>query len=224
MRLLTHNFLQSNVRGTTKGYPLKIVPSEILVEESPIDTELVRKMLPKLKYSAVLSAVAEISEMANPKPPAIPTGLPEDLDQLEEAQLEALHHVLFCLIRGRRMDLEARQALKMIRKKFTANPPPHPPPPPPPPQRARAVGAARDPTHGRSRENGNSTSRSSIATGSNIGYAERLHGKRVRLSANSGGGDHDHGDGNGSVLSTQASPPNSPCSPKGFCSEPGGGQ
>lgn len=92
MRIITHNFLQSNVRGTTKGYPLKIVPSEVLVEESPVDTELVRKVLPKLKYSAVLAAVAEIAEKADPKPPTIPNELPEEL---EESQLEALHQVLF---------------------------------------------------------------------------------------------------------------------------------
>jgi multifunctional methyltransferase subunit TRM112 len=94
MRLLTHNFLQSNVRGTTKGYPLKIVPSKILVEESPVDTELVRKMLPKLQYSAIVSAVAEITEHADPKPPVIPDELPED-GEVEEAVLEALHQVLF---------------------------------------------------------------------------------------------------------------------------------
>ena len=95
MRLLTHNFLQSNVRGTTKGYPLKIVPSQILVEDSPVDTELVRKVLPKLQYSAVVAAVAEIYEKVDPKPPAIPNTLAEDGDEVEESVLEALHHVLF---------------------------------------------------------------------------------------------------------------------------------
>lgn len=94
MRLLTHNFLQSNVRGTTKGYPLKIVASEILVEESPVDIELVRKMLPKLQYSAVVAAVAEVSEQADPKPPTIPDELPEGGD-VDESVLEALHQVLF---------------------------------------------------------------------------------------------------------------------------------
>lgn len=99
MRLLTHNFLQSNVRGTTKGYPLKIVPTKVLVEESPVDTELVRKMLPKLQYAAVVSAIAEIADQVDPKPPAIPNELPTaaaegDLD-LEESVLEALHQVLF---------------------------------------------------------------------------------------------------------------------------------
>jgi multifunctional methyltransferase subunit TRM112 len=92
MRLLTHNFLQSNVRGTTKGYPLKIIPTEILVEESPVDTELVRKMLPKLKYDAVVAAFADISHKVDPQLPMIPGELPEDLD---EATIEALHQVLF---------------------------------------------------------------------------------------------------------------------------------
>ena len=92
MRLLTHNFLQSNVRGTTKGYPLKIIPTEILVEESPVDVELVRKMLPKLKYDAVVTALADIADKVDPKLPMIPGELPENLD---EATLEALHQILF---------------------------------------------------------------------------------------------------------------------------------
>lgn len=52
-------------------------------------------MLPKLKYSAVLAAVADIAEKADPKPPAIPSELPDDGGELEESQLEALHQVLF---------------------------------------------------------------------------------------------------------------------------------
>lgn len=94
MRILTHNFLQSNVRGTTNGYPLKIVPSEVLVEESPVDTELVRRLLPKLNYPALLAAIQEVTDKADPKPPAIPDKLPEDGD-METADLEALHQVLF---------------------------------------------------------------------------------------------------------------------------------
>eukprot|EP00934_Nitzschia_sp_Nitz4_P004413 Nitzschia sp. Nitz4//scaffold75_size92586//13522//13911//NITZ4_004841-RA/size92586-processed-gene-0.37-mRNA-1//-1//CDS//3329557663//4403//frame0 len=95
MRLLTHNFLQSNVRGTTKGYPLKIVPQEVLVEDSPFDAEMVLKLLPKLNYDAVLAAVDEVSEQIDPKPPAIPKELPTDVQQCEASVLEALYHVLF---------------------------------------------------------------------------------------------------------------------------------
>lgn len=93
MRLLTHNFLQSNVRGTTRGYPLKINPSELLVEDSPVDKELVRKMLPKIKYFAVVAALAEISEKSPSKLPEIPNELPEG--DLDESVLEALYQVLF---------------------------------------------------------------------------------------------------------------------------------
>lgn len=86
----------SNVRGTTTGYPLKIVPTDIMVDESsPFDAELVKKMLPKLNYPAILSAVEEIKEVATPKPPVLPTELPQDLDQCDDSMLEAIHQVLF---------------------------------------------------------------------------------------------------------------------------------
>jgi len=72
---------------------LKIIPTEILVEESPVDIELVRKMLPKLQYSAVLGAVADITDKVEPPLPSIPTEL--NGDDLEESTLEILHHILF---------------------------------------------------------------------------------------------------------------------------------
>jgi multifunctional methyltransferase subunit TRM112 len=62
------------------------------VEESPVDTELVRKMLPKLQYAAVVGALAEISDKIDQEIPVIPAALPETLD---DATLEALHLVLF---------------------------------------------------------------------------------------------------------------------------------
>ena len=62
MRLITHNFLQSNVKGTTKGYPLKIVATKITIDDTPTNVELVMKMIPKLKYDALVAAVNEIRE------------------------------------------------------------------------------------------------------------------------------------------------------------------
>eukprot|EP00339_Tiarina_fusa_P028737 CAMPEP_0117021238 /NCGR_PEP_ID=MMETSP0472-20121206/16044_1 /TAXON_ID=693140 ORGANISM="Tiarina fusus, Strain LIS" /NCGR_SAMPLE_ID=MMETSP0472 /ASSEMBLY_ACC=CAM_ASM_000603 /LENGTH=128 /DNA_ID=CAMNT_0004726659 /DNA_START=59 /DNA_END=445 /DNA_ORIENTATION=+ len=94
MRLLTHNFLQSNVKGTTKGYPLKIEATKVVVEESPMDAELVTKTLPKLEYSAVVTALQEITDATDPKPPEIPAELPAD-GEMESSVLEALYHVLF---------------------------------------------------------------------------------------------------------------------------------
>jgi multifunctional methyltransferase subunit TRM112 len=93
MRLLTHNYLKSNVKGTENGFPLKIEATEVVVEESPMDTELLTNLLPKLEYSAIVSALEQVSEKMETKPPQIPESLPEG--NIDTATLEALHHVLF---------------------------------------------------------------------------------------------------------------------------------
>lgn len=97
MRLLTHNFLQSNVKGTTKGYPLIIEADEVVVEESPVDKELLVKMLPKLDYPAFLGAAKQLSSKCNL--PDLPVQLPaaNDDDDMDETMLINLHKVLFDL-------------------------------------------------------------------------------------------------------------------------------
>mmetsp|Transcript_734 Transcript_734/g.863 ORF Transcript_734/g.863 Transcript_734/m.863 type:complete len:133 (+) Transcript_734:118-516(+) len=98
MRLLTHNFLQSNVRGTEKGYPLIIEPSEVLLEESPIDKELLTKMLTKIDYSAIVSAIRQLAPLCSTKEivlPEVPADLPSDTDSMDDAALANLHTVLF---------------------------------------------------------------------------------------------------------------------------------
>ena len=59
-----------------------------------MDSELVLKTLHKLEYSAVVTALQDISEMTDPKPPEIPTEAPVGED-IPTATLEALYHVLF---------------------------------------------------------------------------------------------------------------------------------
>jgi multifunctional methyltransferase subunit TRM112 len=58
-----------------------------------MDSDLITKTLPKLEYSAVVAALQEISDATDPKPPEIPTELPEG--EIESPVLEALYHVLF---------------------------------------------------------------------------------------------------------------------------------
>ena len=60
MRLLTHNYLKSNVKGTQNGYPLIIEANTIEYIESPIDRELLLKILPKINYSTLKTAVEQI--------------------------------------------------------------------------------------------------------------------------------------------------------------------
>ncbi|KAG7356668.1 Trm112p-like protein [Nitzschia inconspicua] len=98
MRLLTHNFLQSNVKGTTNGYPLKIEATNIIVEESPMDVGLVTRMVAKVDYGALVAAVAEIRAtelLAAEQIPDIPTEKPDLQVTDSNALLEALHVILF---------------------------------------------------------------------------------------------------------------------------------
>eukprot|EP00980_Cylindrotheca_fusiformis_P009741 scaffold2149_cov187-Cylindrotheca_fusiformis.AAC.19 len=93
MRLLTHNYLISNVKGTKDGYPLRIEPSEVTVEESPFDQDLVTRILPKLDYAAVKAALSQVVDKVEPKPAEIPESLPDG--EIDSPTLEALYHVLF---------------------------------------------------------------------------------------------------------------------------------
>ncbi|KAI2494117.1 tRNA methyltransferase-like protein [Fragilaria crotonensis] len=98
MRLLTHNFLQSNVRGTENGYPLIIEAEVVVLEESPLDTALLLKLLPKLDYSVILGAVAQLSASTTCTLdlPELPSTLVLDGDELQKDTqlLTNLHTVL----------------------------------------------------------------------------------------------------------------------------------
>eukprot|EP00541_Cyclophora_tenuis_P018341 CAMPEP_0116576088 /NCGR_PEP_ID=MMETSP0397-20121206/20319_1 /TAXON_ID=216820 /ORGANISM="Cyclophora tenuis, Strain ECT3854" /LENGTH=133 /DNA_ID=CAMNT_0004105053 /DNA_START=299 /DNA_END=700 /DNA_ORIENTATION=- len=98
MRLLTHNYLQSNVRGTDKGYPLLIEPEEVVVEESPLDKELLTNLLPKLNYNVLLAALQQLRSHCQDIPD-LPAELPaqqinDDNDNNNEPLLTNLHRVL----------------------------------------------------------------------------------------------------------------------------------
>mmetsp|Transcript_30776 Transcript_30776/g.36582 ORF Transcript_30776/g.36582 Transcript_30776/m.36582 type:complete len:150 (-) Transcript_30776:20-469(-) len=83
MRLLTHNYLQSNVKGTEKGYPLSIEPSKIEYEQSPMDTDFVRALLPKINYDALLGGIRQIAPIcASEKIDGIIPELPESIELL----------------------------------------------------------------------------------------------------------------------------------------------
>ena len=98
MRLLTHNFLQSNVRGTENGYPLIIEAEVVVMEESPLDTDLLLKLLPTLDYSVILGAVAQLSASTTCTLdfPELPSTLVSDAEELRKDTqlLTNLHTVL----------------------------------------------------------------------------------------------------------------------------------
>lgn len=82
MRLLTHNFLQSTVRGTTRGYPLGIRAVKVVLEESPFDSQLVHRMLPKINYETLQKACEDLTEPCKKQEielPKIPETLPSEL-------------------------------------------------------------------------------------------------------------------------------------------------
>lgn len=91
MRLLTHNYLQSNVRGTEKGYPLTIEADEVLIEESPMDEELLTKLIPKLDYAVLRAATEQLKNKATGDIPDLPETCP---DPMTEDVLAKLHTIL----------------------------------------------------------------------------------------------------------------------------------
>ena len=88
-----------SARRTTKGYPLKIEATNVILEESPMDAGLVKRMvLDKVNYEALVTAVAEIRVTGLvTELPEIPSERPEESALEEGAVLEALHVVLFNL-------------------------------------------------------------------------------------------------------------------------------
>mmetsp|Transcript_3797 Transcript_3797/g.5711 ORF Transcript_3797/g.5711 Transcript_3797/m.5711 type:complete len:146 (-) Transcript_3797:80-517(-) len=62
MRLLTHNYLKSTVRGTEKGYPLGIEADKLQYEKSPFDPEFITALLSKIDYKIILFARRQIAE------------------------------------------------------------------------------------------------------------------------------------------------------------------
>eukprot|EP00577_Skeletonema_sp_RCC1716_P031719 CAMPEP_0113394956 /NCGR_PEP_ID=MMETSP0013_2-20120614/12869_1 /TAXON_ID=2843 ORGANISM="Skeletonema costatum, Strain 1716" /NCGR_SAMPLE_ID=MMETSP0013_2 /ASSEMBLY_ACC=CAM_ASM_000158 /LENGTH=88 /DNA_ID=CAMNT_0000278999 /DNA_START=26 /DNA_END=289 /DNA_ORIENTATION=+ /assembly_acc=CAM_ASM_000158 len=84
MRLLTHNFLQSNVKGTEKGYPLNIEVTTIKYEESPVDKEFLLNLLPKVNYNALVAAVKQMSPHCEQPLPELPETM--DVSNAEQNQ------------------------------------------------------------------------------------------------------------------------------------------
>jgi len=75
------------------GYPLIIEAEEVILEESPVDRELLTRLLPKLNYPAILEASKQLAPHCDADAlPDLPEQLPEELD---DALAANLHRVLF---------------------------------------------------------------------------------------------------------------------------------
>jgi len=60
MKLLTHNMLKSHVKGVKNGYPLLLRASETEVEETEFSGEFIARMLPRLEWGALVSAMQQV--------------------------------------------------------------------------------------------------------------------------------------------------------------------
>ena len=88
MRLLTHNFLKNNTKlSKDKGYPLKILCTEIQITENTYDEDFILRILPTLNWEVLVNAATEIG--INVLPVSLPSSLKNDKEFLK-----ALHHVL----------------------------------------------------------------------------------------------------------------------------------
>ncbi|XP_053675373.1 multifunctional methyltransferase subunit TRM112-like protein [Anopheles nili] len=87
MKLLTHNFLTSKcIRGVKVGYPLKLNIVEKKVVNADYNSEFITRMLPRLEWSAICVAAANIGA-------DIPSTMPADIHNDAET-LQKLHHIL----------------------------------------------------------------------------------------------------------------------------------
>merc|ERR1712156_1057979 len=89
MKLLTHNFLQSIVKGVSKPYPLIINSTKIEENEVEFSDIAVTRMIERLDYDALLSGLKNISCNHN-----LPATLPENYEGDMEF-LKNMHHALF---------------------------------------------------------------------------------------------------------------------------------
>ena len=64
MKLLTHNLLQSNVKGVQNGYPLKIQATTVNILDVPFNAAFVTNMLPRLEYAVLAAASAAVRHIS----------------------------------------------------------------------------------------------------------------------------------------------------------------
>ncbi|KAI5620640.1 multifunctional methyltransferase subunit TRM112-like protein [Silurus asotus] len=88
MKLLTHNMLTSHVKGVTKGYPLLIKATEVKVNEVEFNPQFVSRMIPKLEWSALVSAADGLGYLQD-----LPSTLVSNYEN-DEDFLRKVHKVL----------------------------------------------------------------------------------------------------------------------------------
>lgn len=56
MRLLTHNMLSCNIKGVTKGFPLKIEATKVIEKQVEMNADFLKNMFLKLEWMALVEA------------------------------------------------------------------------------------------------------------------------------------------------------------------------
>jgi len=88
MKLLTHNMMQSHVKGISKRFPLLIKPGEVRVVEQDFNPDFIRRMITRIEWAA-LQAAMEWCGHAGKLPAEAPTD-----EENDEELLKAVHHAL----------------------------------------------------------------------------------------------------------------------------------
>eukprot|EP00041_Stephanoeca_diplocostata_P004566 m.47082 g.47082 ORF g.47082 m.47082 type:complete len:143 (+) comp15199_c0_seq1:176-604(+) len=88
MKLLTHNMMQSHVKGVRNGYPLNVKATEMKEIEVDFNPEFISRMLPRIEFEALRKTTAQLG-----MPDALPVAVPMDAADNEDF-LKQLHHVL----------------------------------------------------------------------------------------------------------------------------------
>eukprot|EP00992_Anisonema_acinus_P010600 TRINITY_DN6710_c0_g1_i2.p1 TRINITY_DN6710_c0_g1~~TRINITY_DN6710_c0_g1_i2.p1 ORF type:complete len:134 (+),score=22.78 TRINITY_DN6710_c0_g1_i2:58-459(+) len=89
MRLLTHNLLC----GPKGGYPLRLKVTELEELEAEFEADFVRRLIAKLEWSGLLSALEDLKQQGFYADLQLPSTAPP-LDCTDDAVLKALHKVV----------------------------------------------------------------------------------------------------------------------------------
>ncbi|KAM8793768.1 multifunctional methyltransferase subunit TRM112-like protein [Eudromia elegans] len=90
MKLLTHNLLTSHVRGLRPGggFPLRLEAAEVRVRPVPFNAAFVARLVPRLRWGALLEAAESLG-----RPAELPPEPGPDYES-DEGLLRRLHHLL----------------------------------------------------------------------------------------------------------------------------------
>jgi len=88
VRLITHNLLACHVKGcTSNNFPLAFRDAQIEIREADFNPEFLRGFMPKIEWSALISASRQLGDTSLPEEQPLPETQTEEF-------LKALHRVL----------------------------------------------------------------------------------------------------------------------------------